>query len=345
MDKFNEKGIVLESIDVRKNDLEEWLKSSCGLSDYTLHSMVGDASFRRYFRVMTPRGTYVAMDAPPPQERCAPFVAIAHALRAQGLQAPEIYQTDIERGYLLLSDFGDATYLKSLKPSNVDELYQRALDALAQLQACAQVNGHEVPPFTRDFMRQEWCWHKEWFLGRWLNIDAKSFEPELDACFDILVESAASQPQVFMHRDFHSGNLMVLPDSVGILDFQDAFVGPITYDLASLLRDCYIDWPDAQVKQWALGYRDRVQQIKSVDDATFMRWFDLMGMERHLKALFTFARKHVRDQQSQYLQHVPRTLNYLISVSKQYPELAPLHEFLSQQVLSAVQQKELLCAQ
>lgn len=310
--------------DERKQALEGWLQSAAGLDGVQLQPMQGDASFRRYFRI-TP---YVVMDAPPPRENCAPFVAIARALRNRGLQTPEIIQADLERGFLLLSDFGDHTYLKTLNKDNAAALYQRALQALANMHTCHEVPNHTLPLFTADFMRQEWRWHQEWFLQKYLGLNNVS--KALDDSYEKLVASAIEQPQVFMHRDYHSANLMVLPNDVGILDFQDAFIGPLTYDLASLLRDCYIDWPNAQVEKWALYYFGLLQQageLKTVTGETFLRWFDWMGMQRHLKALMTFARKKVRDQQPQYLAHIPRTLNYIIQVSGRYPELAVLHDY------------------
>lgn len=314
-------------VDMRQQALVQWLELVAGLSRVALQPMQGDASFRRYFRVQS----FVAMDAPPPQENCAPFVAIAHALRGMGLQAPEIVQADLTRGFLLLTDFGDQTYLKALNPDNADVLYQRALKALAVMQGCQQVQSHTLPLFDADFMRKEWVWHQEWFLQKYLNLDIAAEQSSLNACYEMLVASAINQPQVFMHRDYHAGNLMVLPDEVGILDFQDAFIGPVTYDLASLLRDCYVCWPASQIEKWTLDYlallQDQRSDLRAISGEQFLRWFDLMGIQRHIKALMTFARKKVRDQQSNYLQHVPRTLNYIVEVSARYYELAPLHEF------------------
>ncbi len=313
-------------IDERRQELEQWLRSMSGLVQVELQTMQGDASFRRYYRV----SPYVAMDAPPPRENCAPFVAIARALRDLGLQAPEVFHADIQRGFLLLTDFGKQTYLKTLNDVNADLLYQRALRALSMMQACKEVPGHTLAPFNADFMWQEWDWHTEWFLQKYLTLDDQAGQQSLKQCYQILVESAVEQPQVFMHRDYHSANLMVLPDDVGILDFQDAFVGPVTYDLASLLRDCYIDWPVRQVEKWALAYLSMLQdkgELQDVSADKFLRWFDLMGLQRHLKALMTFARKHVRDNQSQYLAFMPRTLNYIVEVSARYKELAPMHAY------------------
>jgi aminoglycoside/choline kinase family phosphotransferase len=297
-----------------------------------MQAMAGDASFRRYFRITTPKGSYVAMDAPPPRENCRPFVAIANALRSMKLQTPDIIAADLDKGFLLLTDFGDDTYLKTSREDNANQLYHAALDALFVLQTCRQVEGVTIPPFTAEFMHQEWAWHKEWFLDKLLGQSLSLHQEQLlDQCMDAVIESAASQPQVFMHRDYHSANLMVLPNNqVGILDFQDAFIGPLTYDLVSLLRDCYIDWPDATVNAWALRYWKNWQQanaLHDISDQTFLRWFDWMGVQRHLKALFTFARKRVRDHQPSYLQHVPRTLNYIINVSRRYPELTLLADY------------------
>lgn len=332
----------------RAQMLHQWLQKVLNGDLVSMQAMQGDASFRRYFRVMTATCTLVAMDAPPPQENCRPFVAIAATLREAGLQAPEVLAADVDQGFLLLSDFGDDTYLKILAPHNADSCYREALLALATLQGCRQVKDWNIPAFTFQFMQQEWQWHKEWFLTKLLQLDYHAEEEALDKCFEQIATNAANQPQVFMHRDFHSGNLMRLASGqVGILDFQDAFIGPITYDLVSLLRDCYIDWPEKQVTEWALFYLSLLQarqQLTEVDQATFLRWFDWMGIERHLKAIFTFSRKHLRDQQSQYLQHIPRTLHYIETVSHRYPELFALHQLMAERVKPAVK-RVLACVQ
>jgi aminoglycoside/choline kinase family phosphotransferase len=324
----------------RQTALHAWLKTTLKEAPLTLQPMRADASFRRYFRVRSKDQTFVLMDAPPP-ENCVSFVAVANILRRLGLQAPDILAMDISQGFLLLTDFGDFTYLSVLNAANADGLYGRALEALAVLQTARGDEHFKLPFFSSEFMWQEWHNYKEWFLNQWLHLDIQAIEPALTACYVALVASAVNQPQVFMHRDYHSGNLMKLPhDQVGLLDFQDAFIGPITYDLVSLLRDCYIDWPKTKVEQWVERYRLQLQQINalpaSVDAATFLRWFDLMGMQRHLKALMTFARKAVRDQQPAYLAFVPRTLQYLLEVSRRYPELTALHLFLDKQVLPAM---------
>lgn len=321
-------------VDDRLAALNEWLQSIMELPTYSIIPMQGDASFRRYFRIKTANGSFVAMDAPPSVENCAPFVAIAHALLRKGLDVPEIIEADIPNGFLLLTDFGDDTFLRILNEKNANALYCRALDQLVVLQSCREVPGHVIPHFDRELMLKEWAWHKEWFLQKWLKLSLSPVqEDELDSCYEMLIRSATQQPQVFMHRDYHSANLMRITDvplKVGILDFQDALMGPVTYDLVSLLRDCYIAWPQQDVHAWVEYYRQQLSL--NVNEAAFLRWFDLMGVQRHLKALLTFSRKKVRDNQSQYLQHVPRTLNYLLMVTRNYPELLPMFEFLDHHV-------------
>ena len=338
-----------ESTDARLTSLVSWLRNDCAFIFSSIQPIAGDASFRRYFRVQTTSGSYIAMDAPPPLENCRPFVAISRALRKHGLLTPEIIAFDIERGYLLLSDFGDATFLKSLHAGNADQLYRSALDSLSTLQSCRDVPDWIIPSFDATWMWNEWAWHQEWFLEKWLGISCGDMKEALDACFAVLVQSAVTQPQVFMHRDFHSANLMLLPEGqVGVLDFQDAFIGPLTYDVASLLRDCYIDWTDEQVHAWSTYYFRRLVDgdvLQQHDLLQYQRWFDLMGIERHLKALLTFARKHVRDHQSQYLRHVPRTLTYLLAVTSRYPELVALHTFLKNVVQPNVNKALLTCEQ
>lgn len=340
----------MESIEARKIQLEQWLMQTGMFASLQLLPLAGDASFRRYYRLIHADHSWIVMDAPPPQENVIPFVAVATALRAWGVQTPEIVAAEPTKGFLLLTDFGDATYLKTLTPDNATDLYQTALIALARLQSCRQVPGHIIPPFTTDFMWQEWAWHKEWFLDKLLGLNIQQQEKILDDCYASIVSAAASQPQVFMHRDFHSANLMVLPDqTVGVLDFQDAFIGPLTYDLASLLRDCYISWPEQRVQQWVAYYLNQLQAQGEFHDVTLKQllyWFDMVSMQRHLKALLTFARKYVRDDQPQYLQHIPRTLNYLCEVSSRYPAFLALHEFLRDSVQPTFERKVMpLCAQ
>ncbi len=311
--------------------LTTWLTTHCGLTDFQLEALPGDASFRQYFRVRGSDYSYIAMNAAVEKPSCVPFVAIANTLRHAGLSAPEIIASDFSEGFLLLTDFGNHLYLKELTTQNAKELYTRALDALFVMQQCRYA---ELKPFTAEFMRNELMLSKEWFLTKHLELIIPDDTSHMLAdCFTFLADSAANQPYVFMHRDYHSANLMVLPNqAVGILDFQDAFIGPVTYDLVSLLRDCYIAWPDALVVELVKYYWEKLA-LPNVSFSEFKRWFDLMGIQRHLKAILTFSRKYRRDNNAGYLQHIPRTLNYVLTVSQHYPECHALHHFLKNEVV------------
>jgi aminoglycoside/choline kinase family phosphotransferase len=325
----------MESSSINQPDCEtlrmQWLTHVCGLNVSAIQALPADASWRRYFRVQTAHHSFILMDAPVTED-CRSFIAIANALRGLSLKTPNIFEADLNQNFLLLSDFGDATYLTSLNEKNASRLYEEAMLALIKMQQCQHVPEYTLPFFTNEWMVNEWHWHQDWFLHQLLSLPP--VEAKVDQAYRLIVDSALAQPRRFMHRDYHSANLMILQNDVGILDFQDAFIGPLTYDLASLLRDCYIAWSPAQVRDWAAFYY-QTSGLKEVDQTTFLRWFDWMSLQRHLKALFTFARKQIRDQQSQYLQHVSRTLSYVIAVSQPYPELQALHLYYQDVVLPA----------
>ena len=327
---------------------KHWLEHDCALNFNSLSPLHGDASFRRYYRIQQATRSLIVMDAPPPQENCRPFIAVAQSLHKLGLRVPEIIVADVEQGFLLLTDFGDMTYLKALRSHHPDHLYQTALRALHILRECKSVPDWPIPHFTAALMWQEWENCKEWFFGKLLHLPAEAKLQDLDTCYQQLVDSALSQPQVFMHRDYHANNLMFLPENeVGILDFQDAFFGPITYDLVSLLRDCYIDWPQEKIVHWVNFYFHLNNEVLIPDMKLheFLHLFDRMGVQRHLKALFTFARKYVRDGQSHYLQYIPRTLNYLCQVTQHDCALSALYHYLQHVVQPAfIHQRQQRCA-
>jgi hypothetical protein len=285
------------------------------------------------------------MDAPPERENCVPYVAISRALRVHGLLAPEVIAQDISQGFLLLTDFDDRLLLHELNSTNVQQFYTQALDALAMLQSCPAVLDWQIQPFTMDVMIQELQWFQEWYLENYLALTlSTTAKNTLAELFSFLAKEAANQPQVFMHRDYHSANLMVLPnDQIGILDFQDAFIGPVTYDLVSLLRDCYVAWPEEFITALVLRYRDQLKI--TVTDNEFLRWFDLMGLQRHLKALLTFARKYCRDGNANYLKHIPRTLNYVVQESRHYPECQAFKKFLCEVMMPTQDEVFALCAE
>jgi aminoglycoside/choline kinase family phosphotransferase len=322
----------------REEELKRWLAEQCGLADFELEPASSDASFRRYFRVRLADGsTRIAMDAPPEREDCRPFLEVADRLQAAGVHAPEVYAQAPEQGFLLLEDLGQRSYLEALDETSVESLYGNALGALMSMQACIDPAG--LPPYDRELLLEEMELFRHWLLEAHLSMALTGGEERmLDEAFALLAEVALEQPRVFVHRDYHSRNLMaeVSPEP-GVLDFQDAVQGPVTYDLVSLLRDCYIRWPRERVEEWAWGYFWLAVQsgvMREEQEAQFMRWFDLMGVQRHLKAAGIFARLYHRDHKPGYLGDIPRTLGYVVEVGSGYPELQPLAEFVEEKVLS-----------
>ncbi len=321
----------------RERLLQIWLTNSVGLKDFSVELASGDASFRRYFRVTLDDGsTNIVMDAPPENEDCRPFVAVAQHLGGLGLNVPVVYASDLEQGFLLLSDLGSEHYLDRLGYGQPGRLYADALGALLVMQACGGNDG--LPLYSEELLLREMELFREWLLGHHLQLELDADERQmLDAVFELLVANALAQPQVFVHRDYHSRNLLVTAaPNPGILDFQDAVFGPVTYDLVSLLKDCYISWPRGQVKEWALGYYELALQsgvLRKEHEDSFLRWFDLMGVQRHLKASGIFARLNIRDGKPGYLKDIPRTLNYIVELAPEYPELERLAALIMARVL------------
>jgi N-acetylmuramate 1-kinase len=321
-------------LDSRLEALKHWVGTVLDVADYEVRPASADASFRRYFRVTSPGASHIVMDAPPDKQDLRPFIAMAQHLLELGLNVPEVLDQDLDRGFLLLTDLGERTYLAELREETVERLYGDALGALVVLQAGVFTDSAFLPEYDEALLRRELGIFDEWFLGRHLGVALNVVQrAALDAAFGVLVGSALEQPRVWVHRDYHSRNLMVTPrNNPGILDFQDAVRGPVTYDLVSLLRDCYIAWPRARVEDWAKGYFELAQQSGlpvGDDDRQFLRWFDLMGVQRHLKAAGIFARLQHRDGKPGYLQDIPRTLGYVFEVSGRYPELAGLQQLLA----------------
>ena len=319
----------------RDETLKCWLAAQLGGESFTLVPASSDASFRRYWRVTHAGGTLIAMDAPPAVEDCGRYADLARRFRAIGLNTPEIHAEDRALGFLLISDLGDRVYLGQLNDQTADALYADALDTLARIQSRGPVDG--LPLYDADFLRRELELFRDWFLEAHLGLRLDAAERAmLDRVDDFLIASALEQPQVCMHRDFHSRNLMLTETAnPGVLDFQDAVVGPVTYDLVSLLRDSYIIWPAQRVTDWALGYRQRARQsglLTEDDTGRFLRWFDLMGLQRHLKVCGIFARLNLRDGKPHYLNDLPLTLGYVRDVAGRYPELDGLSRLLAERV-------------
>ena len=329
--------------DVRLEQLGQWLQGLFGKQDFTIATASADASFRRYFRVTRGGETWIAMDAPPGKEDMRPYIKIANMLVEVGVNAPRILHSNFEQGFLLNSDLGSRTYLNELaQPDNVDALYHDALEALIAIQARSAANATQLPPYDSTLLQREMTLFPEWFCARHLGLqlDAKVVS-DLQGVFDALVAEALKQPRVFVHRDYHSRNLMVTDGdrqgaNPGVLDFQDAVNGPITYDLVSLLRDCYIAWPIERVHGWVAHFRDKARLAGVAvgdDEQEFLRWFDWMGVQRHLKAIGIFARLWHRDGKPGYLKDIPRTLDYVREVAGRYPELAALRKLIDTDIL------------
>ena len=294
--------------------------------------LAGDASFRRYHRVVYGDGrSLVLVDSPPDREDPAPFIEITRRLLECGIRAPRIHHADRARGFLLIDDLGDELYLDRVGRDSADELYRAAIDALVRMQ---RADCRALPVFDADMMMEEMRLFTDWLLDRHLGMapDAKARRIYEDA-FDGIIKNALAQPRTFVHRDYHSRNLLVMREGAtpGVLDYQDAVVGPITYDLVSLLRDCYVEWPRADVARWRAYFLQRRRENGAADgfDAVeFERWFDLVGMQRHFKASGIFARLYHRDGRRGYLEEVPRTLGYIAACASRYREFAALGEQL-----------------
>ena len=309
-----------------------WALSALGVSDREplpeLTMVAGDASNRRYFRFELAGQSYVLAEAPPETEKNAAFLSVRDILAGAGVTVPALYASDLDRGFLLLQDLGDRLLLPALTATSVDGYYTAAFDVLASMAAVAAPRA-ALDDYNRDLLQEELGRFPTWFVQALLGYSPGAAEEALfDAFFEQLIESALEQPQVLVHRDFHSRNLMLLADdSLAVIDFQDAVVGPLTYDLVSLLRDCYIRWPEQQVDSWALAYRQLLLRrglLAEVDEAVFQRWFDWMGLQRHIKVLGTFARLYLRDGKSAYLHDLPLVIEYVQLILARYATAAPV---------------------
>ncbi|MEW6038151.1 MAG: phosphotransferase [Pseudomonadota bacterium] len=335
---INSPGIAADN---RFEALLRWLPATLGRDPDDIRPISGDASFRRYFRVRTGDSSHIAMDAPPAREKLRPFVHAAGLLEKAGVHIPRIFAADEVQGFLLMSDFGDTNYLQRLPSGDADLLYADAMETLARMQLGIDTAGCGLPAYDEALLLRELELFPVWFLAGLLGLELDAAEEAIYRRLSLhLVESALQQPAAVVHRDFHSRNLMVTGErNPGVLDFQDAVVGPITYDLVSLLRDCYIAWPETRVKRWMADYRQRLADSGTqpvADSETFQRWFDLMGLQRHLKAVGIFARLHLRDGKDGYLPDIPRTLRYILDAAGRYPELAEFRRFLDLRVCAAL---------
>lgn len=321
---------MLVSEDSRYQQIQQWLQTLFNGQTFTLTPASSDASFRRYFRVTSPEKSWIVMDAPPAHEDIKPFVRVAELLSAQHLPVPLIYQQDLAQGFLLLTDLGSTPFLSVLNEQSAFSLYQQAIDCLIQMQQIQR--PEDLPAYDSQLLHNELALFDVWFLGEHLALEKPDF---IDELYAFLIDEAVNQPQVFVHRDYHSRNLMLQADGApGIIDFQDAVWGPVSYDLVSLLRDVYVQWPETLVNDLLDYYRQQAIQHGILDESVstlqLQRWFDLVGVQRHLKILGIFCRLNYRDNKSNYLNSLGLTLDYIYKVCPRYPELAPLLNYLQQ---------------
>ena len=326
--------------DARVALIRDWLARELRLPVLRIEPASSDASFRRYFRVFCTAGTYVVMDAPPGKEDVRPYLKVSQLLESLGAHVPHVHEADAPRGLLLLEDLGATLYLERLDAGDDPEpLYADALAALVKIQVGGADASAALAPYGRAELTREMALMPEWFLARHLALSLTSAEARLlQATFEFLTREALAQPAVFVHRDYHARNLMVVRErNPGIIDFQDALCGPVAYDLVSLLKDCYIAWPRARVVNWVSGHRAQLRSQggeAGASEAQFLRWFDLIGVQRHIKVLGIFCRLWYRDGKPGYLPDLPRTLDYVRDTCARYAELSALGSFLEQRVVA-----------
>jgi len=319
----------------RELQITEWLNNILKNQEYTIKPASSDASFRRYFRIVSSNQSYILMDAPPEKENSKPFVEIANVLFNAGLNVPKIHKADLKKGFLLLSDLGNKTYLDELNQQNASLLYRDAYLALIKIQKNADTQL--LKPYNDSLLMKELSLFPDWYLKLHKSYEMNDSEKNiLGLTFDLLIKNINSHTQVFVHRDFHSRNLMFcngdLGENPGILDFQDAVKGSIVYDLVSLFKDAYIVWKEEEIMDWLIRYWEKAKQnkLKVQDDfAEFYRDFEWMGVQRHLKVLGIFARLNYRDHKANYLSDLPAVENYLRRACERYKDLHPLLKLMN----------------
>lgn len=311
--------------DPRAAEAREWAFRQLRLQAATFAPASADASFRRYFRIEDGARSWVVMDAPPEREDCTPFIRIAQLLLDAGLNGPQVLAQDLDRGFLLLSDLGRQTFLHAITADNADTLMLAAIDALIRWQLASRPGV--LPPYDAALLQRELALFPDWYVARHLQTTLSEAQSATLAQIDrLLIDSALAQPRVYVHRDYMPRNLMISTPNPGILDFQDAVEGPLSYDVVSLFKDAFLSWPAERVDGWRRVYTERARHVglPLPDDATFARQFDWMGLQRHLKVIGIFARINYRDGKPHYLADVPRFIGYVREVAARYAELHPL---------------------
>jgi len=310
----------------RRQQLQRWIEARLNASPLVLEPASADASFRRYFRVRAAGLSLIVMDAPPEHEDCRPFVRVARLLAQAGVHVPRVIAEDLEQGFLLLSDLGTTGYLQALKNDTADELFRDAIDALLRWQLASRPDA--LPPYDEALLTREMKLFPEWYLQRHLGLTLNPAQQQaLEVVFALILNNNLAQPAVYVHRDYMPRNLMVCQPNPGVLDFQDAVYGPITYDLASLFRDAFVSWDEERVLDWTARYWEKAKRAGlpvDSDFGSFYRDFEWMGLQRHLKVLGIFARLHYRDGKCGYLEDAPRFVGYVRAVAVRYNPLRPL---------------------
>lgn len=332
-------------MDQRYEAMLDWLTGALPAPVDSVVTVAGDASFRRYFRACLAGESYIVMDAPLDKEDCDAFLALARHWNRYGLHVPAVLEADQDQGFVLLEDLGDDLYLDRLTDeATAEELYGDALEALVHIQFSSEPPDYPLPDYNSNRLHDEMALFPDWLLEKKLGLSLSSQEKALlETTFGTLIESALAQPRVTVHRDYHSRNLLVTDsNSPGIIDFQDAVTGPITYDPVSLLKDCYIRWHSEAVARWLEQFRvvSARAGLHHADNATFTQWFELMGLQRHLKAAGIFARLDVRDGKPRYMADVPRVLDYIVTAAYRQPALIHFAGWLEERVAPALNQAE-----
>lgn len=329
-----------DSGDSRLALLTRWLREDLGFDSARIEPASADASFRRYFRVTRAGESFIVMDAPPDKEDLGPYLKVTGLLAGIGLNVPWVLARDVSQGLLLLTDLGTRLYLPELTdPTAAERLYQDAFSSLVKIQSAGRARAAALlPAYDEALLMREMRLLPDWFLTKHTQQPLAAAERGLlDELFGFLAQTALAQPVTLVHRDFHSRNLLVTPEAnPGIIDFQDAVNGAVTYDLVSLLKDCYIAWPAARVREWALQYREMLLTagfVLGAGERQFLRWFDFSGLQRHIKVLGIFSRLFYRDCKSQYLHDLPRVLDYVHATAAAYPETAAFARFIETRIL------------
>lgn len=318
--------------DIRLETLGMWARQVLATEELRIAPASADASFRRYFRIQKGNESFIVMDAPPDKEDVRPFLHVANLMQAAGVHAPRAVAEDVANGYLLLTDLGTQTFLDVLTEANADELFSVAIDALIKWQLISKPGV--LPPYDDALLRRELSLFPDWYVARHLQATLSEAQGEiLQKMFDLIIRNNLAQASVFVHRDYMPRNLMMSLPNPGVLDFQDAVFGPISYDVASLFRDAFISWPEARVIDWVARYWERARHAAlpvPEDFGQFYRDVEWMGLQRHLKVLGIFARINYRDGKPKYLADTPRFINYVRQVGQRYDDLRPLMKLLDQ---------------